>query len=107
MSPRTPTHIFEGLIFQTEQNTVLGILRLNGEWTLGAGLSPCRPRAQRSGLVYAIAPPQLEPAPAVHPKQCDAVAILSPVSSPTSSTVQIVRFALPNGISSIWLKSQS
>src|SRR5208337_2007274 len=62
----------------------------------------------KGGLPYAIAPPQLEPAPAVHPKQCEAVAMRAPTSSPTSSISQIVDTALPpSGISSIWLKSQS
>ena len=39
---RTPS--FEGLIFQTgrEQNTVRGILRLNGQWVQGS--PPAAPR---------------------------------------------------------------
>ena len=79
----------------------------HGHWVQGSA-----PAAHRGGdlpLRYscAIAPAQLEPAPAVHPKQCDAVAIRLPVSSLTSLMFQIVRFVAPIGISSIWLKSQS
>src|SRR5271156_1764780 len=49
----------------------------------------------------AIAPPQLDPAPAVHPKQCAPVAIRAPASVSTSSTSQIVDAAVaPIGISS-------
>src|SRR5260370_29403425 len=79
----------------------------HGHWVQGA--APAAPRVAvriRRGR-YVIAPVQLEPAPAVHPKQCEAVAILSPVPPATSSLFQMLRFAPPSGISSIWLKSQS
>jgi hypothetical protein len=51
----------------------------------------------------AVAPPQLEPAPAVQPKQCGSTWIARPSRS-ASVTSKIV---FGSSISSIWLKSQS
>jgi hypothetical protein len=50
MSPRTRTHLFEKLIFQTgrEQNTVLGILRWIRRMDTECRGQPLPPRAQRS-----------------------------------------------------------
>src|SRR5580698_4922250 len=61
-------------------------------------------------VIQASAPEQLEPAPAVHPKQCAPVAIRAPANSRTSSRSKTVSARPPAstiGIESIWLKSQS
>ncbi len=73
---------------------------LNAPAPVGMGFRPI-PQAQER------APAQLEPAPAVQPKQCEAVATGCPSSSRRSLTSQMV-FALPGtSSSSAWLKSQS
>src|SRR6266481_938647 len=56
--------------------------------------------------IHCRLPPQLEPAPAVQPKQCLSVAMPAPTNSVKFSTSQIV-LPLVVSMSSIWLKSQS
>jgi len=69
-------------------------------WRCGAPGPRARPaRRQRR------APPQLEPAPAVQPKQCSATAIGAPAGSQPSRWRRWRRFWI--GRASIWLKSQS
>ena len=61
-------------------------------------------------VIYERAPVQLDPEPAVHPKQCFSVAMGFPAKKSKVSTSQIVVFFLPEAPSSIskaWLKSQS
>ena len=52
-------------------------------------------------------PPQLEPAPAVQPKQCAAVATRRPASAAASNSAIVRGRERSTPISSIWLKSQS
>ena len=58
-------------------------------------------------VAYAVAPPQLEPAPAVHPKQCGPTTMRRPARAPivASKTVCGAPDSVPRSI--IWLKSQS
>ena len=63
--------------------------------------------ANRGRRTHCSAPPQLDPAPAVQPKQWLPVAIGRVARASIESSSQMVRTPAPSGSSSIWLKSQS
>ena len=63
--------------------------------------------ADRQAAPHAVAPWQLEPSPAVQPKQWHAVATRAPGSPASEARSKTVRAPDGSGRSSCWLKSQS
>lgn len=65
------------------------------------------PTSHRFPDTFTVEPPQLDPAPAVQPKQWRPVTIARPISRAGSKSKIVCGEGSSTGNSSIWLKSQS